>query len=73
MAFHYADGDVMLPKHLHIGVTAVLYAAIGMVDQSLQACAAPHRHGLADGLLRACMVMAVRRDLARPHPIIVCE
>lgn len=28
MAFHYADGDVMLPKHLHIGVTAVLYAAI---------------------------------------------
>lgn len=52
MVFRHADGDVMLPKHLHIGVTAVLYAMVRMVDQSLQACAAPHRHGLTDGLLQ---------------------
>lgn len=53
MVFRNADGDVMLPEHLHIDITAVLYAAVGMVDQSLQACAVLHRHGLADGLLQS--------------------
>lgn len=53
MVFRNADGDVMLPEHLHIDITAILYAAVGMVDQSLQACAVLHRHGLADGLLQS--------------------
>ena len=63
MVFRNADGDVMLPEHLHIDITAVLYAAVGMVDQSLQACA----------YSRACMVMAARKEPVRTHPIIVCE
>lgn len=73
MVFRNADGDVMLPEHLHIDITAVLYAAVGMVDQSLQACAVLHRHGLVNGLLQSRMVMAARKEPVRTHPIIVCE
>lgn len=73
MVFRNADGDVMLPEHLHIDITAVLYAAVGMVDQSLRLVLSFIATAWSMAYSRACMVMAARKEPVRTHPIIVCE
>ena len=47
--FTHGDGNLMRLEHGHVGIAAILYAAVGVVDESLEPFAARHGYGLADG------------------------
>ena len=45
----HGDGYLMRLEHGHVGIAAILYAAVGVVDESLEPFAAGHGHGLFNG------------------------